>query len=132
MRKPAIFAALAVVSALSFAAPAAQAGVMGEGDCDGLGIHAAWLDWGTGKVSVAVFNHTGDGRWPARTLRFRVAYAGPVVTVASTMQLLKSLKPVNVLLFDYKRLIGADFGKFDGAAMLSSGQITLIDCAVKP
>jgi flavoprotein len=51
-----------VFLALSPAVPAANASVMAEGVCDCLVAHAAALSWGTGKVSVAVFNHIGDGR----------------------------------------------------------------------
>ncbi len=121
--------AIPAVLALMLASPAARASVMGEGACDGLGVHVAWLDWGTGKVSVAVFNHTGDGRWPAVTKQFRVVYAGADVAVASTMQTLQALKPVNVALFDYKALVGKDFSGFDGNKLLNSGEIKLADCA---
>ena len=122
--------ALAILAALALtcAAPTAKASVMGEGACDGLGVHAAWLDWGTGKVSVAVFNHTGDGRWPPVTKQFRVVYGGADVAVASALQTLQALKPVNVALFDYKALVGADFSQFDGNKLLNSGDIKLADC----
>lgn len=123
--------AIPAVLALSLGTPAAHASVMGEGACDGLGVHAAWLDWGIGNVSVAVFNHTGDGRWPAVTKHFRVVYAGADVAVASTMQTLQALKPVNVALFDYKALVGKDFSGFDGNKLLNSGKIKLADCALR-
>ena len=119
---------LAMLTA-SVAAPGAHASVMGDGACDGLGVHAAWLDWGTGQVSGAVFNHTGDGRWPAETKKFRVVYGGSDVAVASTLQTLHALKPVNVQLFDYKALVGKDFSGFDGNKLLNSGAIRLADCA---
>ncbi len=121
--------AMLPVLALSIAAAPAHASVMGDGACDGLGVHAAWLDWGTGKVSVAVFNHTGDGRWPAETKQFRVVYGGADVAVASAMQTLQALKPFNVLLFDYKALIGSEYSRFDGNKLLESGAIKLADCA---
>jgi len=50
--------AVLILAVLCLWPAAAQASVMGDGDCEGVGVHAAWLDWGTGKVSVAVFNHT--------------------------------------------------------------------------
>ena len=109
------------------AGPAA-ASVMGEDACEGLGVHAAWLDWGTGKVSVAVFNHTGDGRWPARTKRFRVAYEGASTRVTSEEITLRSLNPRNIELFDYKKLVGQDFGAFNGERMLARGDIRLTGC----
>lgn len=124
--QPFIILAVAALSALL--ATSARASVMGEEACAGLGVHAAWLDWGTGKVSVAVFNHTGDGRWPAQTKTFRVVYAGPDVSVASSMQTLPPLKPVNVALFDYKALVGKEFSRFDGNKLLESGAIKLTDC----
>lgn len=78
---------------------------------------------------VAVFNRTGDGRWPAVTKQFRVVYAGADVAVASTLQTLQALKPVNVALLDYKVLVGQDFGGFDENRLLNSGEIKLADCA---
>lgn len=122
------FAALIIAAICAFVVPNAQASVMGDGACEGLGVHAAWLDWGTGKVSVAVFNHTGDGRWPAETKSFRVVFAGPGVAVASSVQTLPALKPVNVALFDYKALVGGEFSRFNGNALIESGAIKLTDC----
>lgn len=118
-----------LAATLGLAAPA-LASVMGEDACEGVGIHAAWLDWGTGQVSVAVFNHTGDGRWPPHAKRFRVAYDdGGGTVVASDRQTLPSLNAVNVRLFDYRKLVGEQFGQFNGERLLATGQIRLIDCA---
>jgi hypothetical protein len=130
-----VFAAAVVGAVMAFAAATilaqapASASVMGEDECEGLGVHAAWLDWGTGKVSVAVFNHTGDGRWPARTKTFRIAYQDGGPAVASATQTLRSLNPVNVELFNYKKLVGDNFGNFNGEQLLASGKIRLIECA---
>lgn len=110
----------------------AGAAVMGDGGCEGLGVHAAWLDWGTGIVSVAVFNHTGDGRWPPRTLSFRVAYRAPGPAIESEARALPPLQPVNVALFDYNRVIGKDYSRFDGQRLLDSGRVRLVECIVLP
>ena len=123
---------LALAAMIALTSAPVSAAVMGKENCEGLGVHAAWLDWGTGQVSVAVFNHTGDGRWPARTKRFRVAYADNGPKIASGQQTLPSLKPVNISLFNYKRLEGDAFGQFNGSKLLESGKITLIDCANIP
>jgi len=42
--------------------------------------------------------------------------------------LLRSLRPVNIELFDYRSLYGDNFGAFDGERLLASGKVRLIDC----
>lgn len=70
-------------------------------------------------------------RWPLARRNEAVPrrLSGADVAVASTLQTLQALKPVNVALLDYKALVGRDFGGFDENRLLNSGEIKLADCA---
>ncbi len=123
--RPALFLALALTAAPGVG----HAAIMGTGPCEGLGVHAAWLDWGTGIVSVAVFNHTGDGRWPPRPIRFQLGYKHDGKIDAGGTRTLAPLRPVNVELFNYKTEVGDDFSGFQGEDLLQSGEIVFVECA---
>jgi hypothetical protein len=83
-------------------------------------------------IGRRLFNHTGDGRWPARTKQFRAAYTDDGPKIASGQQTLPSLKPINISLFSYQLLVGDAFGQFNGSKLLESGKITFIECANIP
>ena len=121
------FVAAGVVAAT--AAPA-QASVTGTGHCSGLQMHSAWLDWGSGLVSVNVHNHTGDNPSVAnRTLRFKVEYVPPGNhghPQRSQTQTLQPSEQRSFEVFTWQQ----KFEEFDGHRLMQQGAFRFVDCRI--